>query len=144
MPITLRADDANICIPGAPPTKECDALLADVAKRVTQMRKSKKAILSSPIFIEPAWDMMLDLFIARTTERDVGLTSVAIASGVPLSTGLRYLKVMEVQKLVTRYPDLKDGRVCNVKLTDKALNNMRNILMMALAPLERRRRNLLA
>lgn len=137
MPITLQADDAKICIPGADPTGECDALLTDVARRVTQLRRSKKSILSSPIFVEPAWDMMLDLFVARTMDRDIGLTSVAMASGVPISTALRHLRVLEMQKLVKRYPDEKDGRVCNVKLTDKALGHMRNILQMAMVPLER-------
>lgn len=138
MPITLRADDAQICIPGSEPTKECDALLTDVASRATQLRRSKKSILSSPIFVEPAWDMMLDLFVAQNMERDIGLTSVAMASGVPLTTALRYLKVMEAQKLVKRYPDEKDRRVWNVRLTDKAVGQMRNILQMAIAPLERR------
>lgn len=140
MPITLRADDAHVCIPGAEPTLECDALLTDVARRVAEMRRSKKSILSSPIFVEPAWDMMLDLFVAQNMERDIGLTSVAMASGVPLSTALRHLKVIEMQKLVKRYPDEKDGRVCNVRLTEKGINKMRNILQMAIIPLDREAR----
>lgn len=137
MPIMLRADDANICIAGAEPTQECDALLTDVAKRLAKIRRSKKSILTSPIFVEPAWDMMLDLFVAQSMKRDIGLTSVAMASGVPLSTALRHLRVMEMQELVKRYPDEKDGRVCNVRLTDKAVSQMRDILQMALIPLER-------
>jgi|AraplaCL_Cvi_mCL_1032061.scaffolds.fasta_scaffold00043_13 DNA-binding MarR family transcriptional regulator len=109
---------------------EPDELLAVVAKRIIRLRKKKASMFDQGIFSEPAWDMMLDLFIEESMGRDVPLTSVAIASRVPLTTALRYLKVMENQKLVNRFPHSRDGRVSHVRLTEDALIRMRLILNM--------------
>ena len=111
-------------------TTQPDELLAVVAQRIARLRKKKASLFDPGIFSEPAWDMMLDLFVEEAMGRDVPLTSVAVASRVPLTTALRYLKVMEGQQLVRRFPHSKDGRVSHVRLTEDALVRMRLILSL--------------
>lgn len=110
---------------------EPDELLAVIAKRIMKLRQKKASMFDPGIFSEPAWDMLLDLFVAGSMQRDLPLTSVALASRVPMTTALRYLKLMESQELVQRIPYANDGRVSQVRLTENALVRMRLILQMA-------------
>ncbi|MEZ5655102.1 MAG: hypothetical protein R3E04_04340 [Sphingobium sp.] len=65
-----------------------------VAKLALRIRRRRDAIFSdelgaSSIFGEAAWDMLLDLFVSRSENKRVSVSSLCIASGVPATTALR-------------------------------------------------------
>lgn len=81
----------------------------------------RRRIYVPPEFIsDPAWDMLLDLFLARQHRRDVSVTSLCIASGAPTTTALRRIDALIGSGLIRRVPDKTDGRRTLVCLTDKA------------------------
>jgi DNA-binding MarR family transcriptional regulator len=80
------------------------------------------------LFGEPAWDMLLDLFIAREAGRRVSVSSACIAADVPPTTALRWLSVLERRGLVERQADPIDGRRVYVALSDTAHALMRQWL----------------
>jgi DNA-binding MarR family transcriptional regulator len=53
---------------------------------------------------------LLDLLHTELAHRRVSASSLCIASGVPPSTGLRWLKSLEQQGLVVRKFDERDAR----------------------------------
>lgn len=96
------------------------ALPAEWIERLVKVW-SRRRIYVPPEFIsDPAWDMLLDLFLARQHHRHVSVTSLCIASGAPTTTALRRIDALISSGLIRRIPDRTDGRRTLVCLTDKA------------------------
>lgn len=62
------------------------------------------------LFSDPAWDMMLDLYLAHLQQNKVSVSSLCIASRVPATTALRWIKVLTDEGLFVREPDRSDTR----------------------------------
>lgn len=82
-------------------------------------RRARAGILCENLFGEPAWDMILDLFVAARTKRLVTVWNACLAARVPGTTGLRYLKLLEREGDVVRSPDPGDRRRFHVRLSDR-------------------------
>lgn len=80
--------------------------------------------LPDELFGEPAWDMLVDLFIAALQRRQISVSSACLASGVPSTTALRWLGQLERMSLVAREASKHDLRVVLVKLTDQCFQTM--------------------
>ncbi|MEP6868095.1 MAG: MarR family transcriptional regulator [Novosphingobium sp.] len=76
------------------------------------------------MFGEPAWDLLLDLFIAARERKRVPVTSACIGAAVPTTTALRWLTVLETQGLVLRENDASDARRVFVRLSTDAYARM--------------------
>lgn len=100
-------------------TEAADQLmsLADVARRIYGQRRRRARHLPDDLFGEPAWDILLDLFIAAEDGRRIPVTSACIAADVPATTGLRWLQVLENRGQIERRADPQDGRRTYVALT---------------------------
>lgn len=61
-------------------------------------------------FGDPAWDMLVELFIEQAAGRRVSTSSICIASGLPMSTALRLLRYLCDGGYLIREPDPLDGR----------------------------------
>ena len=100
-----------------------------VAKAVYAVRRSRDAMTPvKGLFGEPAWDIMLDLFIAFKRGTDLQVSSVCIEAGVPSTTILRWIARLENEGLLYRASDSTDLRRRYVRLTDDGLAMMRSIL----------------
>ena len=91
-------------------------------KRIIRARQVRFRYFSSDIFADPAWDMLLDLTLARAERRRVSVTSLCIASGVPTTTALRWIKLLELSGLVERVEDETDRRRTFVVLSDRGVD----------------------
>ncbi|WP_159975675.1 MULTISPECIES: MarR family transcriptional regulator [unclassified Novosphingobium] len=80
-------------------------------------RRRTKIFRSEELFGEPAWDILLDLFIAAKERRRVSVTSACIGSAVPSTTALRWIAILEKQSLLVREADPGDARRVYVKLS---------------------------
>ncbi len=81
------------------------------------------------LFGEPAWDILLDLYLAHLDQREVSVSSACIAASVPPTTGLRYLARLERQGLVKRTPDGIDKRRVLVTLSERAIDLVERTLV---------------
>jgi len=97
--------------------REAPALLEDDvrwlrhARRTYRNRRSRNALFADEaLFGEPAWDLLLDLFIAAKERKRVPVTSACIGAAVPTTTALRWLAVLEERGLVLREADPCDAR----------------------------------
>jgi DNA-binding MarR family transcriptional regulator len=86
-------------------------------RRLLTERRVRAIALPPGLFRDPAWDMLLDLADQAALQRRVPVTSLAIAAGVPLTTGLRYIETLAGEGLVQRRPDPLDDRRTFVDLT---------------------------
>jgi len=89
------------------------------------------------MFADPAWDILLDLARADVDKQQVSVSSVCIAASVPMSTALRWVRLMTEAGLLSRWTDPKDRRRDLIALTDQTAANMREYLNAVQAMLKK-------
>jgi hypothetical protein len=96
-----------------------------LARKAYALRRKRTAIFgNAELFGEPAWDILLDLFIAQAEGKTVSVSSACIGSAAPATTGLRWLGVLADEGLVIRENDAEDHRRVLVRLTARGLSAM--------------------
>ena len=106
---------ADAAPPGPPPS-----LIR--ARRAFAARRRRQQVFGdrADLFGEPAWDMLLDLYIALHEDKPVTVSNACLSSGAATTTGLRWVATLAERGLVERIPDPKDGRRYFVRLTAEA------------------------
>lgn len=98
---------------------------AEVARSSYRERRRRGEVFSDPtLFGEPAWDIMLDLFIAAKERKRLPVTSACIGAAVPVTTALRWLTVLEDKGLIIRENDAADARRVFVRLSTDGYEKM--------------------
>ena len=87
-------------------------------------RRARASYFPDALFADPAWDILLDLMAARLEGRTVSVSSLCIASAVPPTTALRWIKTLTDDNFLERSADPVDGRRIFVHLTDRAVAAM--------------------
>ncbi|BDI61066.1 winged helix DNA-binding protein [Qipengyuania nanhaisediminis] len=120
---------------GQPDTAELRRYNAALARKIYAVRRRRAAIFgNAEMFGEPAWDILLDLYIAHVDGKPVSVSSACIGSAAPPTTGLRWLGVLAEQELVLREHDPQDQRRVLVRLTDRGLEAMDEFFASAASP----------
>jgi len=94
--------------------------LTAYARRVLDGRRARSAFFYDGLFGEPAWDILLDLFVAEQESKQISISSACIAAGGSSTTALRWLSRLEEMKLVERRGDTTDRRRVFVRITPRA------------------------
>ncbi len=84
--------------------------VVDAARGILAARRRRKRFLPAELLGEPAWDVLLDLLVSQSEEREVPLKDACIASGVPATTAMRCLEGLRSKGLVDHTPDPVDRR----------------------------------
>jgi DNA-binding MarR family transcriptional regulator len=95
--------------------------LAALAENEYRARRHRDDVFGLDLFGEPAWDMLLDLYVNRARGRRISVTSLCYASARPATTALRWIAEMQTSGLVTRVTSASDSRVSYVELTISGL-----------------------
>jgi hypothetical protein len=110
-----------------PVTAPKDASPLDRAKLHYKSRRNRELIFGhNDLFGEPAWDMIIDLFIASEEGKRVSVSSLCIASAGPMSTALRWITILENEGIVFRVADKNDARRVHLYLSDDAKDRIRS------------------
>lgn len=113
---------------GSPSLGFSDDKLAGLASSIYRMRQHRQAYFDAALFAEPAWDMMLDLFINKVRGARVSTTSLCLAAGVPHATGIRWISTLREHGLLRRYRAPDDARLMLIEITPKGYQLMRQCL----------------
>lgn len=101
------------------------AKCASVLKRQIKLRAD---FLPEAATVEPAWSMLLELFIQFSGGALVSTKSLYLAARCPQTTALRYLESLEAADLITRTRSVSDRRVTMVGLTKKGVVGVGRVL----------------
>lgn len=93
-------------------------LVALASKIYSARRKVDEVFGMSGFAVSPAWDIVLDLYKAKSEGKQISVTSACIGAACPPTTALRWLQALESMSLVERKPDPHDGRRAVVELTE--------------------------
>lgn len=81
------------------------------AKRTVRRRLLRRQVIGTPkLFGEPAWDMLIDLFIENGEGRRLSTSDLCLSSGLPLSSALRLVQQLCDEKVLFKVADKDDGR----------------------------------
>ena len=109
------------------PYTDTTAIVA-VARRLYAMRRERDDLLGDGLFSEPAWDILLDLFVSHHEGRQLSVSAVCIGARAPSATALRYLTMLQEAGLVQRTRDETDGRRSHVQLSPTGQQQMTDLL----------------
>jgi DNA-binding MarR family transcriptional regulator len=102
--------------------------LRDLAIRIVQARRARCSAFNKSMFGEPAWDMLLELYINKDFGARLSVGRLCELSGAPPTTALRWLDYLEKEKLVAREPNPTDRRTEFVEITEKGRTAMAQYL----------------
>lgn len=108
---------------GDPDSSRSRAL--DNARRAYRRRLYRRELIGSPkLFGEPAWDMLIDLFIHEREGKKVAISALCLASTVSPSTALRRVNDLCASGLIVKIEDPADGRRHFVELMPDTANRI--------------------
>ncbi len=94
-------------------------------KTYLRQRRARARHFNQRLFSDPAWDMLLDLFVAHVEGQAISTSSACIGAGVASTTGLRWLNTLEAEGLVRRVADPRDRRQRFIHLRPDAISAVR-------------------
>ena len=106
-----------------------ETLRKDAAK-VRFSRDLRRRQLDSEILGEPAWDILLALFVIDNDKRRMTVGELARATNIPQTTTVRWVTALEERDLARRRPNPFDQRAIHVELTDNGRRSMESYFML--------------
>lgn len=76
---------------------------------------------------DAAWKILVTLATTPEGNGKASVTGIAHGAGVPVTTALRYLAVMETQGLIERIPHPTDARSTRIRLTEDGKQRLRGV-----------------
>ena len=93
-------------------------------KKLLAARRARDLIFGANLFDDPAWDILLQAYLARLDQERLSITALCHASAVPSTTALRWLNKLEQEGWLSRRNDPLDGRRSWIELSDKGQATM--------------------
>lgn len=97
-----------------------DMSLVQLAETIIEARRRRAEIFNPAMFGEPAWELLLTLFVMDREGPRLTIGRLAQIAGTKLTTALRWLEYLEDQAFVRREQHPNDARTAFIELTDKA------------------------
>lgn len=94
---------------------------AQQVRAMLRVRRLRDHLVAPDLFADPAWDILLDLLAARLENTQVSVSSLCIASAVPPTTALRWIRQLTDRGLLARQADPRDGRRIFITLSDEGV-----------------------
>jgi DNA-binding MarR family transcriptional regulator len=103
--------------------------LAAIAQAEYLRRSLREKLSFAPMLSDPAWDIMLDMFISWAKGRTTMVSDAQYAARAPSTTALRYVHALEQSGHIIKRPSDNDARVVLISLADKGIVEMGNYLV---------------
>ena len=105
--------------------------LVSLAKKIKDIRAARSAVFAPELFGEPAWDLLLALYIAEGDQYRLKVTAACIESNVPETTAIRWLNSLRELGLLEYKSNPTDARSRYVALSDTGVAMMDHMLRIA-------------
>lgn len=93
-------------------------------RTVIRARRIRSKFFDGELFADPAWDILLALLQAELAQSRVSVSSLCIASAVPPTTALRWIKNLVDTGMLIRSADPHDGRRIFIELSSSTSEEM--------------------
>ena len=106
---------------------------AAAARGIQAWRRRRSEFLPAQLLAEPAWDMLLALYLARSDGNEAYSYSIFREANVAPATGARFLDKLEDACLIDRGVSTADRRQKPIRLTETAYQRMTEMLCAMVA-----------
>lgn len=103
-------------------------MLAAIAQREFHNRRRRDSLVRYDLFAEPAWDMLLDLYIQHHRGQPVAIDPLCAAAATASTTALRWLGLLIEKELVIRSPSAEEDGIVRVGLSARGIGEMERYL----------------
>jgi DNA-binding MarR family transcriptional regulator len=107
--------------------------LIKCARRAIAERNKRIEVFGKAMFREPAWDMLLILYVEQNRLRFT-IGRLANAAGASATTALRWLEYLESQGMIRRYANPTDRRSFFVGIADRGVQALDSYFSEILMP----------
>jgi len=94
-----------------------EQMLVTQARDLLAQRKMRRRFLPAELFHEPAWDMLIALFIAHNDTRPTNVKALVAMADAPVTTSQRWIEHLHKLKLIDRVNDPADRRRIEISLS---------------------------
>ena len=109
--------------------------LTQLARQMLLARRRRTRMFNKCMFGEPAWDMLLALYVGASAGPRYSVSRLSDLSGSPPTTALRWLDYLAKEQLVVRAPNPTDRRSDFIEITDKGRTALEQYLSETLQSL---------
>lgn len=103
--------------------------ITHIARRLFEERQLRNQHLPlSDMFGEPAWDVLLFIFVSQAKGKGAKVDGLAIASRMPVTEALRWLERLEKREMVFAFRDEENSGEVFLRLTAKGHSAMSQYL----------------
>jgi hypothetical protein len=100
------------------------------AADLLEITKRRSRLVSvANLFADPAWFILLDLFVRQHSGLQTSVSSACHASFSPVTTALRHLAILTERKIIEREYDPNDQRRVFLRLTEEASAEIQRTLL---------------
>lgn len=117
----LRGSDATSVTVNTAVNKAID--LIEITKRRSRL------VSAANLFADPAWFILLDLFVRQHQGLKTSVSSACHASFSPVTTALRHIALLTERNIIQRQYDPVDQRRVYLELTDETNDEIQRILV---------------
>jgi hypothetical protein len=107
---------------GGDPSMPAD--LVAQARVQLAVRKARRRYFPADLFHEPAWEMLLALFIIYQTDHSMNVKALVSCSDAPATTSQRWIDHLHKSGLIDRVTDTADRRRIDISLSDRGYEAM--------------------
>lgn len=88
-------------------------------RQIVRVHRSRADLFDKDFFSDPAWEILLEAYIATLGGPRISISGLYHASGAPESTAARWIRRLEDDGWLVRLQDLDDGRRSWIQLSEK-------------------------
>lgn len=115
-------------VPSSPPEEGFGGDIADFARQLWWERRLRTKFFPAELFLEPAWDLILDVFAAEQAGEPVRLSKTHLSACAPPSAAERKARLLVKIGMLTATPISPGGRSLELKLTPSAASKLERLL----------------
>ena len=112
--------------PGGPARIDHGDIALANAKAAMRRRLLRQQLIGAPeLFGDPAWEMLIDLFVHECERKRLSISALCVTSSIPMSSALRLAQRLCDAGITRRVPDPIDGRRTFIRLDPIIAHRMR-------------------
>ena len=112
------------------PSNAANIIALKKAADLIEITKRRSKLFSvANLFADPAWFILLDLFVRQHSGLQTSVSSACHASFSPLTTALRHIAILTDRKIIQRRYESVDQRRVLLELTDETCAEIQRILL---------------
>jgi DNA-binding MarR family transcriptional regulator len=100
----------------------------DYVESILFLHRSRTAVFGSGIFSDPAWDLLLQLYVAELDHRDRSLSELIKSMATPVSVVTRWITALVEAGIVASTRDPQTGGSLSISLTKDAATKMERLI----------------